>query len=471
LAQELSGLSDQAGFVLRGAMDPQTEPIMVEDAEMAALIDEVPTRSPSKRRLSAWVGVAAAALLAAAALSVAGHRNGSTSRMDALVMKMTADKDCDTSGCSDDEFPNVCAGKMRVACCTDDGGDKEACCLKEGKTNPDIYTTEECRSTCDEKTPCKDEPEKTKTDCENVEKVKCCTRTSDRITCCDSDGVSEAVKNGPYCRPKCDPDRVCSENETKDECIADQLAVCEAKKKCTVNVPGKGVSCLETGCCQDPSMACYEKNQHWAECRTGCAPGNQSDDHPDFRSPWTCRVVSGCSENWAGCLQSKCCRNGFTCYAKNPHWAQCRKTGVCEPGIHAEDPRQHQTQWACKAITAENTTLSWDGLGLQDPAEEQGCAAPWGPCLGHKCCKSVPGKNFTCYAKNPHWAQCRETGNCAKGIHQEDPEKHRTEWACKAIDKTTAELTWEGLGLQKPEEDDTGDDNEGASNGDSDKPE
>jgi len=286
--------------------------------------------------------------------------------------------------------------------------------------------------------------------------VRCChervNSTKTRIDCCDADGVPEDVANGAYCRPACDPDRACKDEEAADmaACIARELQRCQENKTCTVNVPGHGVSCHETGCCQDPNLACYEKNNLWAECMASCMPGNRSDDNHAFPGPWTCRVVDGCSANWEGCLQSRCCRPGFKCYAKNPHWAQCRQENNCQAGVHTEDPPEHQTPWACKVIDAGSGTLTLKSLGLGPKSHNADCAAEWGGCLEKRCCNSPAGTNFSCYAKNPHWAQCRAVNNCAKGVHTEDPEEHRTPWACKVITKDDGDLTWEGLGLKKP---------------------
>jgi len=52
--------------------------------------------------------------------------------------------------------------------------------------------------------------------------------------------------------------------------------------------------CRRTGCCQDPSKSCYEKDGGWASCRdTGsCKSGSINPyDPPNARTPWTCRRI------------------------------------------------------------------------------------------------------------------------------------------------------------------------------------
>jgi hypothetical protein len=45
-----------------------------------------------------------------------------------------------------------------------------------------------------------------------------------------------------------------------------------------------GENCTSTKCCTNTSMRCFEKDQHWAGCRTSCVPGIFEEDPPEHRS-------------------------------------------------------------------------------------------------------------------------------------------------------------------------------------------
>jgi len=51
-------------------------------------------------------------------------------------------------------------------------------------------------------------------------------------------------------------------------------------------------NCRATSCCSKPGWTCFEKNAEWASCRPSCTPGIDPNDHPDYLTPWTCKVVS-----------------------------------------------------------------------------------------------------------------------------------------------------------------------------------
>jgi len=50
-------------------------------------------------------------------------------------------------------------------------------------------------------------------------------------------------------------------------------------------------NCRATSCCSEPGWKCYEKNKEWATCRPSCTPGIDPGDHPDYLTPWTCKVL------------------------------------------------------------------------------------------------------------------------------------------------------------------------------------
>jgi len=51
-------------------------------------------------------------------------------------------------------------------------------------------------------------------------------------------------------------------------------------------------NCRATSCCSKPGWTCFEKNAEWASCRPSCNPGIDPTDHPDYLTPWTCKVLS-----------------------------------------------------------------------------------------------------------------------------------------------------------------------------------
>lgn len=116
-------------------------------------------------------------------------------------------------------------------------------------------------------------------------------------------------------------------------------------------------NCLQSTCCSQ-GYVCYEKHQHYAQCRpTGrCNAGFSQEGDPD-NLPWTCRVLpDGCadrSSGWASCIESKCCAGGFMCYEKDHTWAQCRPAGQCTPGTQPDDPIK--TPWTCRHLTPTTT--------------------------------------------------------------------------------------------------------------------
>jgi len=52
-------------------------------------------------------------------------------------------------------------------------------------------------------------------------------------------------------------------------------------------------NCRATSCCINPGWTCYEKNREWASCRPSCSPGIDPNDHPDYLTPWSCKVLGG----------------------------------------------------------------------------------------------------------------------------------------------------------------------------------
>ncbi|CAE7208875.1 unnamed protein product [Symbiodinium sp. KB8] len=111
----------------------------------------------------------------------------------------------------------------------------------------------------------------------------------------------------------------------------------------------QGQDCRGSRCCADEGFLCYEKDQYWASCRESCSPGINPADPPEHQTPWSCNVLSRCSQQGQDCRNTACCEDeGFLCYEKDQYWASCRQS--CQPGINPDDPPEHQTPWTCNVI-------------------------------------------------------------------------------------------------------------------------
>lgn len=122
--------------------------------------------------------------------------------------------------------------------------------------------------------------------------------------------------------------------------------------------------CSHSGCCRDRSKKCYKKDGWWASCKSHCTPGIHHHDPPWARTPWSCELISSshkdCAAAHENCDHLGCCKDqGFKCYQKNAHWASCRSS--CAPGIHHHDPPQHRTPWSCTVITPHGGGNGGDG--------------------------------------------------------------------------------------------------------------
>lgn len=56
------------------------------------------------------------------------------------------------------------------------------------------------------------------------------------------------------------------------------------------------------------------------------------------------------------CSETKCCKDPHrVCFQKNEHFADCRES--CVQGIHHNDPKEHQTAWSCKPLFVPKPVL------------------------------------------------------------------------------------------------------------------
>jgi len=87
--------------------------------------------------------------------------------------------------------------------------------------------------------------------------------------------------------------------------------------------------CTHTGCCSDPSLKCFKKNNFWAGCRPSCAPGIHADDPWEHRTHWSCELIDSshpdCASDGKDCIHVGCCKNkAHKCWMKDPGEAFCR---------------------------------------------------------------------------------------------------------------------------------------------------
>jgi len=136
-------------------------------------------------------------------------------------------------------------------------------------------------------------------------------------------------------------------------------------------------------------------------------------------------VPTICSVPWGDCHQSRCCTSNFTCYEKDSTYAQCQTTGHCMPGVHEDDPVP--THWSCQTLTPGTQGTPGGGPADGPPAGPPSCSISWESCLESRCC----GAGYTCYEKDATYAQCQPTGQCAPGVHPDDPIP--TAWTCRAL--------------------------------------
>lgn len=66
---------------------------------------------------------------------------------------------------------------------------------------------------------------------------------------------------------------------------------------------------------------------------------------------------------------------------------------------------------------------------MPPPPSKGTCPADGNCTKSPSCC----GNGLVCYQKDQYWASCRPQGQCAPGIHLDDPKQYQTPWSCKAI--------------------------------------
>lgn len=109
--------------------------------------------------------------------------------------------------------------------------------------------------------------------------------------------------------------------------------------------------CMQSGCCADEGYVCCTKGPYWAGCqkKEDCKPGWKDGHSPE---EWVGEIYKlptekNCGSDTADCRESGCCQSpGYTCFAKNDHWANCNAS--CTQGIWEADHPDHKTEWGCQ---------------------------------------------------------------------------------------------------------------------------
>lgn len=159
--------------------------------------------------------------------------------------------------------------------------------------------------------------------------------------------------------------------------------------------------CRTSRCCNNPASSCYEKNEHWAECRPSCP--NAHD--------WSCNALS-CTDAGENCMYSRCCNDpGEHCYVKDEHWAMCNST--CSENmlwVHDKWEEQNHKVWNCGKLS---------------------CTQNGENCKDSRCC-ATPGES--CYKKDEHWSMCNTTCN-PKMLWVDDKwvEQSHDVWDCELL--------------------------------------
>jgi len=188
----------------------------------------------------------------------------------------------------------------------------------------------------------------------------------------------------------------------------------------------ENADCRQARCCSDPTMQCYEKDQHWGSCRQSCEPGTINPRDPlQFQTPWSCALLSmstttaapavpGCSGLVQDCHTTKCCSDPtLTCYEKDQWWAEC-KASCPSP-----------SSWSCVELSTTSTTTKVIHADCTSNPRED--------CRGTRCCSNP---DLQCFEKNEWWAECK--ASCDPGIDMTDAPEYRTPWSCVSLSSTAS---------------------------------
>jgi len=105
-------------------------------------------------------------------------------------------------------------------------------------------------------------------------------------------------------------------------------------------------NCLHSQCCVEAGRRCYAKNSYWAACMGSCSKARLQALDPSH-GEWSCRPLgerTRCARRDEPCMDKPCCGAGTHCYEKNQYWAVCL-TGCAPSTMQAQD-KKHEA-WSC----------------------------------------------------------------------------------------------------------------------------
>ncbi|CAK0849353.1 unnamed protein product, partial [Prorocentrum cordatum] len=234
----------------------------------------------------------------------------------------------------------------------------------------------------------------------------------------------------------------------------------------------QGENCKGIGCCADQDFTCFEHGRYWAECMLECQPGVHESDAPQFRSPWTCAVLTRASpgvlppnyvlttsppmadqpagdsefdchvktsstvSQWSPEQKNWCCENAnvgcplFICTVGEPAaWSADQRAFCCETaqkGCEGGSLPQGAQDWPDQPSAAGNESV----MVLSTPPppfDVEVCSETHEDCSTTKCCKD-PGR--FCYMKNGGAAGCLTT--CVAGMTGADDGQP---WPCTLVEE------------------------------------
>jgi len=239
-----------------------------------------------------------------------------------------------------------------------------------------------------------------------------------------------------------------------------------------VNCSNSSENCLETRCCQDAGLACFQKNRSWAHCKTVCSDGPDPTDVDPL--PWRCKQLGGrtpgtaptsttsewvpklCAAKSRNCLFCGCCRDpGHACFRKNDSFAMCAHS--CAKGVHLEDP-DNWKNWTCTQLGGRTPGPVHTPRPPQlAPWVKDHCADMHENCAISKCCKDENMQCFEqerghalclfkCIANHTKFSHHHQCSREAKGNTSEDCRFNGKTWTCREVGpRTLRSWSWPSL--------------------------
>jgi len=113
-------------------------------------------------------------------------------------------------------------------------------------------------------------------------------------------------------------------------------------------------NCGHLGCCKDQGFKCYEKDPHWAGCRSSCTPGIHEHDPDEHKTPWSCKVVhphgggntgggnTGGGNTGGGNTGGGTGSGGWIGTLKSTHFWDCNGLSCDAPTLQPWSPREYK---------------------------------------------------------------------------------------------------------------------------------